>query len=304
MTAGTYLGTAMPGLTDSQIKDLFVALDIQFNDTMLCAFLYVLYFCGGFNLYAQWVLDISYFTTSKWESFWEAVESTPDNSAPVTLTSGIGAILSTVLADASLIWRCWIVWASRGIVTYYTAFGSSPSLQVLYVENIVSWSLLYSSLILATLLWCTILIIYRILRVGGAVGRIHVYQRVIEMLVESASLYSAVIVVLLVFEVRNALAAVYLQEFAIAMRGIMPTILVGRVAAGHARPDDSWSQSAPRSSLRFGNQSSLQNDTQMSVGSGQDTLSRVRPDVEEGLEESTESVERKICKPGKFHVAP
>ncbi|SJL13989.1 uncharacterized protein ARMOST_17441 [Armillaria ostoyae] len=218
MTAGTYLGTAMPELTDSQIKDLFVALDIQFNDTILCAFLY----------------------------------------------------------------------ASRGIVTYYTAFGSSPSLQVLYVENIVSWSLLYSSLILATLLWCTILIIYRILRVGGAVGRIHVYQRVIEMLVESASLYSAVIVVLLVFEVRNALATVYLQEFAIAMRGIMPTILVGRVAAGHARPDDSWSGSAPRSSLRFGNQSSSQNDTQMSVGSGQDTSSRIRPDVEEGLEEITE----------------
>ncbi len=65
----------------------------------------------------------------------------------------------------------------------------------------------------------------------------------------------------------------------------MPTILVGRVAAGHARPDDSWSESTARSSLRFENQSSTQNESQMSVGSGQDISS---PDLEEGLEEITE----------------
>ncbi len=79
-------------------------------------------------------------------------------------------------------------------------------------------AVLYSSLILATLLWCTILIVYRILRVGGAAGRMHVYQRLIEMLVESALLYSAVIIVVLVFEVRNEVTAGYVQELAIAMR--------------------------------------------------------------------------------------
>ncbi len=88
----------------------------------------------------------------------------------------------------------------------------------LFLENIVSWSVLYSSLILAMMLWCTILIIYHILRVGGATGRIHVYQRVIEMLIESALLYSTVIVTLLVFEVRNEIAGVYISELAIAMR--------------------------------------------------------------------------------------
>ncbi len=68
----------------------------------------------------------------------------------------------------------------------------------------------------------------------------------------------------------------------------MPTMLVGRVAAGHARPDDSWSESSPTSSLRFRNQSSSQNDSQRGVGSGQDISSLVRPDLEEGLEDSTE----------------
>ncbi len=35
------------------------------------------------------------------------------------------------------------------------------------------------------------------------------------------------------------------------MQAIAPTLLVGRVAAGHARPDDSW-QGSTISSLRFG----------------------------------------------------
>ncbi|PBK90534.1 hypothetical protein ARMGADRAFT_1064560 [Armillaria gallica] len=70
-------------------------------------------------------------------------------------------------------------------------------------RSVVHWAVLYSSLMLTTLLWCTILIIYRILIVGRAAGRTHVYQRLIEMLVESASLYSVVIVVLLVLQVLN-----------------------------------------------------------------------------------------------------
>ncbi len=53
---------------------------------------------------------------------------------------------------------------------------------------------------------------------GAAAGRMYVYQRVIEMLVESASLYSAVIVVLLVFEGRNEVAGVCIEDLAIAMR--------------------------------------------------------------------------------------
>ncbi|SJL14018.1 uncharacterized protein ARMOST_17470 [Armillaria ostoyae] len=220
--------------------------------------------------------------------------------APITLTGGIDAILSTFLADATLIWRCWIVWGrswrvvlipivcttlaiiSRGIVTYYSTFGPIDNVppQALYLEKIVNWAVLYSSLILATFLWCTILIVYRILRLGGVAAGMRVYHRVIEMLVESASLYSAVIVVLLVFEVRDEVAGAYIEEFAIAIRGIAPTILVGRIAAGHARPDDSWSESIMTSSLRFRSHSSSQNDNEMST-----TSSHERPDLEEGVEE-------------------
>ncbi|PBK90390.1 hypothetical protein ARMGADRAFT_1082671 [Armillaria gallica] len=335
MIARIYLGTAVPELTDSQIKDIFVNRDTYSNRVMLAALLYGIYTgvvavtlwavasrnsdqtyrkphflvfiilllhiltAGG--LYYEWAGDVSIFITHG-TNFWIGYIST--SGPPMLLAGGIIAILSTNLADATLIWRCWIVWgrswrvvvhkpnlASRGIVAYYNAFGPIENVppRALYLEKIVNWAVLYSSLILATLLWCTILIIYRILRVGSAAGRMRVYQRVIEMLVESALLYSAVIIVVLVFEIRNEVTAAYVQELAIAMRGIAPTILVGRVAAGHARPDDSWSESITSSSLRFRSISSSQNDNEISVGSGSDTPSRATPDLEERFEDNTQN---------------
>ncbi|PBK90554.1 hypothetical protein ARMGADRAFT_1111903 [Armillaria gallica] len=339
MIARTYSTRTIPELTDSQIEDIFVALDRQFNEVILSAltrgihtgvvavtlwtvasrnnsqnyrlphFLIViillLYLLTVFNLYYEWAMVNSYFGVTG-ESFAEAFQSY-HIGIPILLTIGIDAILSAVLADAALIWRCWIVWgrswrvvlvpivcttlaiASRGIVAYYSAFGPIENIspRALYLENIVNWAVLYSSLIMATLLWCTILIIYRILSVGGAAGRMRVYQRLIEMLVESALLYSAVIVVLLVFEVRNETSGAYVEEVAIAIRAIAPTILVGRVAAGHARPDDSWSGSTTASSLRFRGHSSSQNDNQVDAGSEWDISSRAALDLEEGLLEGS-----------------
>ncbi|KAK0496163.1 hypothetical protein EDD18DRAFT_1353828 [Armillaria luteobubalina] len=57
---------------------------------------------------------------------------------------------------------------------------------------------LYLSLILVTTIWCTILIIYRILTVGrasnGIGGGLGVYRHVIEVLVESSVLYSSILI--------------------------------------------------------------------------------------------------------------
>ncbi|SJL14004.1 uncharacterized protein ARMOST_17456 [Armillaria ostoyae] len=331
----------MAELTDSEIKAIFVELDTQFNVVMLSAltrgihtgvvavtlwtlaarkssqsyrwphFLIViillLYLLAIFDLYYEWAVGLSFFLATG-KSFVEAYQSSSD-STPIILTLEIDAILSTVLADATLIWRCWIVWSrswrvvlipigcttlaigSRGVVAYYSTFWPVKNMppQALYLENIVNWAVLYSSLIMATLLWCTILIIYRILTLsGGVAAGMRVYRRVVEILVESAALYSAVIVVLLVFEVRNERSGDYVEEVAIAIRAIAPTILVGRVAAGHARPDDSWSGSTTVSSLRFRSHSSSQNDSQVGAGSEWDISSRARPDLEEGLEGSTQ----------------
>ncbi|KAK0196246.1 hypothetical protein F5146DRAFT_997706 [Armillaria mellea] len=335
MIARTYPGTDIPELTDSQIKDIFRNLDMQFNAMMVLAggyasrnnfqspgrprflilIILLLYILAAVEPCIGWAVQIAYTTLPNGKSFCTAFEYSPNTW--VFSVSGISAILSTILADATLIWRCWIVWerswrivlvptlcttlatasvksASRGIVIYESTFSgptaknSSP--KGAFVDNAVNWSVLYSSLILTTLLWCTALIIYRIWRVGAAAGRIHVYQRVIEMLVESASLYSAVLVVLVVLEARNELIANYAEDLAIIIRGIVPTILAGRVAAGHARPDDSWSDNTTASSIRFRSYSSSQNDSQINAEPGRDmSFPHIRPDLEEGLGDGTES---------------
>ncbi|KAK0209505.1 hypothetical protein IW262DRAFT_1417164 [Armillaria fumosa] len=269
MATGTYPATSMPELTNSQIKDILASMDNTLNHAIVSASLYgiytgvvavtlwavasrnnhenrrrphflvaiilLLYLLAAFNLYHGWTWCITTFTTISWKSVWETW-SLGNGPTPVVLSGEVTATLSTVLADATLIWHCWIVWsrswrvvlipiacttlatASRGIVAYYNTFEPLTSPQTVFLEKTVNWAMLYASLAMATLLWCTVFIIYRILRVGGAAGRIHVYQRVIEMLVESALLYSAVLVVLLVFEARNQVAAIYIEDLANAMR--------------------------------------------------------------------------------------
>ncbi len=140
-------------------------------------------------------------------------------------------------------------------------FGSIVPPGASFLENIISWSVLYSSLILVTLLWCTILIIYRIRTLsGGVAAGMRVYRRVIEILVESAALYSAVVVVLLVFEIRNEAVVVYIQELAIAIRVCLTgfnifllmtaTSLLGNRAYDYNRPHCSRAR-APRRLLEW-----------------------------------------------------
>ncbi|KAK0479418.1 hypothetical protein EDD18DRAFT_847181 [Armillaria luteobubalina] len=345
----SYAGTvSTTELIDTKVKDILLSVDTQINKVMLNALMHgihtgivavtlwtaatrgsnqnyrrprrififivlALYFLATCNLYGGWAENVLYFSTSG-KCLWEGYKSKCTQGTPTLLTVGISAILSTVLADVTLIWRCWIVWGrtwsivlvpiacttlaiiTRGIITYYSSFGPvenmSPRAQ--HLEHLqktgVNWAVLYSSSVLATLLWCTIFIVYRILRISGIAAGMRVYHRLVEMLVESAALYSAVIVVLLVFEVRSDAAEIYVEEFAISMRGIVPTILVGRIAAGHARPDDSWSESSSIASIQFRSSLSSQSDSgDTSAGSELDLSRRVTLDLELGLEDTADT---------------
>ncbi len=77
---------------------------------------------------------------------------------------------------------------------------------------------LYPAFILATTLWCTLLIIYRILTIAGvkrgAGGRLRLYHRCIEVLVESSALYSISLIVYLAFDISNSFGGYYLDAIA------------------------------------------------------------------------------------------
>ncbi len=80
------------------------------------------------------------------------------------------------------------------------------------------FSILYISFILATTLWCTLLIIYRILTIAGlrrgTEGRLRVYRCFIEVLVESSALYSVSLILYLALSIRNDFGLYYLDAIA------------------------------------------------------------------------------------------
>ncbi len=78
----------------------------------------------------------------------------------------------------------------------------------------------------------------------------------------------------------------------ITMQGIAPTLLVGRVASGHSRPDDAWKGSV-LSSLHFGTRNHAQTQASTHYSDQRDTTSRLQDstDANEPLEESKPATE-------------
>ncbi|KAF5386133.1 hypothetical protein D9615_002699 [Tricholomella constricta] len=108
---------------------------------------------------------------------------------------------------------------------------------------------------LATTLYCTVVIIYRVVQVGSrstAGPGLRSYRGVIEILVESSALYFVATLFALVAYTRSGPASQYASAFWTSVTGIAPTLVVARVAAGDARPNQTWNEEAPPLSfLRF-----------------------------------------------------
>ncbi|PBK61445.1 hypothetical protein ARMSODRAFT_665897 [Armillaria solidipes] len=207
-----------------------------------------------------------------WTVFLALVTSTPPFMKAQWAVSIAGAI-STLLADTSLIWRCWTVWGRRWVIvlipivctltgtaikildTYHLMHDTPDNAQdLLSYGSAAIWSILYISFLMATTIFCTLLIIYRIVTVSHGLGGmgIRLYRGVIEIIVESALIYSISLLVYVVLVARESPGGPYADVIASSARGIAPTLIVGRVAAGHARPDESWNGSiASTTSLRF-----------------------------------------------------
>ncbi|KAK0479639.1 hypothetical protein IW261DRAFT_1593621 [Armillaria novae-zelandiae] len=186
-----------------------------------------------------------------------------------TIEMGVTGVICTILADSTIIWRCWMVWGRRWMVvlipilllisgSVYSKPGAVFKIIATYkisATAVVAYPLgfaLYSAFILAATLWCTIFIIYRIVAVARtAMEGLRTYRHVIEIMVESSVLYSLALILYVVFYVREDITLHYFDCLVGMARGIAPTLLVGRVAAGHARPDDSWQGSVISGSLRF-----------------------------------------------------
>ncbi|KAK0220030.1 hypothetical protein IW262DRAFT_996943 [Armillaria fumosa] len=215
------------------------------------------------NFAANWSFLYSAFIDNG-NNFWTIFLKFDRAKQAVTLETGVSAFISTILADLYIIWCCWMVWGRRWpvvllpILSLVSAIVSRiMTIYLNYVNPPEATSLfLYISFNLVTTLSCTLLIIYRIVTIVGvghrAEGRLRVYYHFMEVLVESSALYSISLILYLVFIVRDSFASYYLDTIAGIIKGVAPTLLIGRAAAGHTRPrDESDGSASTMSSLHF-----------------------------------------------------
>ncbi|KAK0445281.1 uncharacterized protein EV420DRAFT_1768027 [Desarmillaria tabescens] len=232
----------------------------------------------GFGM--TWSLLSSEFI-SYGENMWTRYLKDVTNNILGTIGVGVTGIIGGILADSIMIWRCWMIWGKHWLVIVLPSLClicgvvfKTITMHLLFISN--TWPsyfylMLYASFTLATTLWCTALIVYRILSVGqtnnGIRGALGIYRHIIEVLVESSTLYSICLILYVANFACNTWGEDYVEVITLIARGIAPTLLIGRVAAGHARPDDSWEGSI-MSSLHFGqgqSQTSIQEDSIISI---------------------------------------
>ncbi|KAJ7741198.1 hypothetical protein DFH07DRAFT_59460 [Mycena maculata] len=205
----------------------------------------------------------------------DTVNSLGSPTLALTVLSGTMLIGNTLLADCVLIFRCFAVWNRdwRAIVLPVLTTLSATALGILSVfetaqvvelggnlssdpPKFVDYARPYFCLCLATTLLATILIVFRIVWITryNAGTAFSGYRAVIEMVVESALLYSASLIVYIGILFGSAASNDdgYAQAILIEMTGIAPTLIVARVSFGLARPSSSWqrtTKTAPSSNF-------------------------------------------------------
>ncbi|KAJ6585768.1 hypothetical protein B0H19DRAFT_1059956 [Mycena capillaripes] len=174
----------------------------------------------------------------------------------LTVLAAVVFTVNTLVADCVLIWRCWTVWNRNWAIVSLpiccTLAGAglgfkSIQEQAAYVINpnldrntYIDFATPYFALSLVNTCLATLLIIFRIITMNDRNLTSRSYNGVIEIIVESALLYSIAMVILLPLLVTESPNDVYAQAVVAQITGIAPTLIVARVTFGLARPDATW----------------------------------------------------------------
>ncbi|KAG7442245.1 uncharacterized protein BT62DRAFT_996652 [Guyanagaster necrorhizus] len=163
------------------------------------------------------------------------------------LVDGISGGMSTFLVDITIVWRCWVLWDRQwrivlipALCTVAGTIAKAMQIRSVFINTTseigdtggfvaeINWPLIYISLTLATTLLCTLLIVYRIVRLASGVGS---YGKIVEIVIESSAMYSLTLIVYLALVARNLQSGYYADIIMAYIKVIAPTLLVGRVSA-------------------------------------------------------------------------
>ncbi|PBK62106.1 hypothetical protein ARMSODRAFT_1089271 [Armillaria solidipes] len=164
------------------------------------------------------------------------------------LVISISGGLSTFIVDVTIIWRCWVLWGRQwrivlipGLCAIVGTIAKSLQIHSVFVNTTsdigntggfaadIDWALIYLSLTLATTLLCTILIVYRIVRLSSGISS---YRKIVEIVIESSAMYSLTLIAYLALVAKNLESSYYADIIMAYIKVIAPTLLIGRVAAG------------------------------------------------------------------------
>ncbi|KAK0480809.1 hypothetical protein IW261DRAFT_1419147 [Armillaria novae-zelandiae] len=193
-------------LTDDDKAYILQSFDTVLNSMILYALLHGMLINNGHrhlhSVAAEWLNVQSAFIENS-QNLWTVYLSFNSVTQATFLPGAIAALMSTILTD---LYTIQLSVAVLDTIEIYQAYDNG---------SVKGFPVLYPAFILATTLWCTVLIIYRILTVAGVQH-----------------------------------GAVYLDVVTSITKGVAPTLLIGRVAAGHTHPNDEGNGSVV-SSLHF-----------------------------------------------------
>ncbi|KAK0454017.1 uncharacterized protein EV420DRAFT_1696541 [Desarmillaria tabescens] len=180
----------------------------------------LLYALITINAVANWSFICSAFIKNG-RSFWTIFSKFNGVNQAAYLEMGITASMSTILTDSYILTIFLtldlVLLDGLGTLLAYCS-ASNPLPNFCNCASDSGFPMPYLSLMLATTLWCTLLIIFRILTVTrvrhGEGGRLRVYHHFIGVLVESSTLYSIALVLFLAFYIRNGFGSFYLDSIA------------------------------------------------------------------------------------------
>ncbi|KAF7324071.1 hypothetical protein MKEN_00629500 [Mycena kentingensis (nom. inval.)] len=231
--------------------------------------------------------------------------------------------LNIFFADCVFIWRCWRVWNRRwqvvAVPILATIAGAALAIVIVNDQVIsrrtsepftaakksaefIKLSSVYFSLSMGTSLLTTLLITLRILMVqrtsyylrrtfkipgqDSNTSSARRFNPFVEVLVESAALYSATLLAFVVFSTQKSINVYYAQNIHAQMAGLAPLLIILRIASGKARPSDDWSATlALSTALNFTNPSKDQSES-----AGSSTLSMSMAVVDSGFGGMTDVV--------------
>ncbi|KAF9017104.1 hypothetical protein BDZ89DRAFT_1140981 [Hymenopellis radicata] len=165
--------------------------------------------------------------------------ATSGSTPAIALTSSVLRSLNTILADLILVyWRCWVLYGGNLMVT------AVPSLCLITETISVGLILGYFDISAVGAGQVNWTLVYYSMTVSGVGASLKTYRGIIEILVESAAMYAAIYISLLLvyayeFYSPNVVvmtAYTYPEVISYSITGIAPTLIIARVMAGHSRP--------------------------------------------------------------------